>query len=46
MSRLRAIQIEVRERDLGPSAPRGAFGLALMIICAVAAVSFTVGLTR
>ena len=46
MSRLGQIQIGVRDRGLGPPAPRRAFGLAVLIIGAVAALSFTMGLTR
>lgn len=44
MSRLGQIRVEARERGLGPPAPRRAFGLAVMIVCAAA--SFTAGLVR
>lgn len=46
MKRLGQIQIAVYERGLGPPAPRRALGLMIMITCAVAAVSFTLGLAR
>jgi hypothetical protein len=38
--------IRLDDRGLDPPAPRRAFNLALMIVCAVAAVSFTLGLAR
>jgi hypothetical protein len=38
--------IRIGERGLGPPQSRRALGLAIMITCAVAAVSFTVGLVR
>ncbi|MEO8454057.1 MAG: hypothetical protein ABI454_02760 [Sphingomicrobium sp.] len=40
------IRTEVSQSGLGPPAPRGALGLAVMITCAVAALSFAVGLIR
>jgi hypothetical protein len=40
------IRIGVAERGLGPPPARGALVLAIMITCAVAAVSFTMGLVR
>jgi hypothetical protein len=40
-----ASRFEIRLESAAPL-PRRAFGLALMIVCAVAAVSFTLGLTR
>lgn len=40
------IRIGVAERGLGPPPSRGAVGLAIMVTCAVAALSFTVGLVR
>jgi hypothetical protein len=36
----------VRDRGLGEPPSRRALGLAVMITCAVAAVSFTLGLMR
>ena len=39
-------RIEIRLEPSAPRLPRRAFGLAMMIVCAVAAVSFTLGLAR
>ena len=40
------IQIEVRDRDFGALVPRRTFSTSMMIVGAVAAVFFALGLTR
>jgi hypothetical protein len=39
-------QVELRDRNAGAPVPRRTFGLAVVIVCAVAALSFTLGLAR
>jgi hypothetical protein len=46
MKRLGQIQVAVYERELAPPVPRRAFGLIAGIVCAVAAISFALGLSR